>query len=529
MLVDFERDPSLPSEPDICIVGAGIAGLVLATELARHGLVVLVLEGGGERDEARSQALFQVQTAARPHAGAVYGRARVLGGSSTRWGGQLLPLEPLDFVERQEIVGSGWPITGMELGHYVERAPAYLRMGPVASDATSARRRQRALPAWQPDRLQPRWSVWAPWRFRNVARNLRDDLQRQGGLVVATHANVVEIVGQGDRVDGLRVRSYGGREQRVRARAYVIACGTIETARLLLASRAALPVLQHLPAIGRYFIDHLSIRAGRIHEADRPAFMQAFQPFFEGPTLRTPKLQLAPALQTAEASLAAQGHVVFDLDPNSALGMARTALQSRQKGSAPLFSPSMLAALGKSLPDAVGGLGARLFLGLRPVPSQSAAHLQIDVEQQPRPESRIGIGSEVDALGMPRAIVDWRWDDLERRSARLCASTIAAEFERLGMGRIDWAPGFVDGDDDAFDAAVRDIYHMAGTARMGTDIETSVVDPKLQVHGIDNLYVAGCVVMPTIGCGNPTLTMMALTLRLAEHLRDRLADSPLAA
>lgn len=526
MLLDFERDGALPQTVDICIVGGGLAGLVIAAELARSGRRVLVLEAGGGRDEERSQRLFAGEIVGRPHAGLTEGRFRLLGGSSTRWGGQLLPLESRDFVARAGITGAGWPIGEGEVAARLDRAAAYLGVEHIDPGHSAARRRGRLLPDWNADLIQPRWSTWAPWRRRNIAHILRRQIADHRSLQVALHANVVEITAASAATGGntgVRVRSYDGREVILAARFCVVACGAIETARLLLASRGSSPALARNGVIGRYFIDHLSVRAGRMFPADRKTFMSAFQPFFDGPSLRTPKLQLASALQEHCGSLAAQGHVVFDLDPTSAIGAARSMLQTRQRGGAVSFEH--LTAVGRALPDVVEGLGARIFLGVRPVPAKSTPFLQIDIEQQPQAESHVRLGRRRDVLDMPVAVVDWRWGEAERRAARLCASTVGDELARLGLGTLDPKPGFADGDDAAFDLGVRDIYHQAGMARMGTDPKTSVVDTDLKVHGAGNLYVAGCAVMPTIGCGNPTLTMMALSIRLAEHLNDRLAHA----
>jgi choline dehydrogenase-like flavoprotein len=156
---------------------------------------------------------------------------------------------------------------------------------------------------------------------------------------------------------------------------------------------------------------------------------------------------------------------------------------------------------------------ARLFLNAkfkqrRAVSKRARVRLHIDLEQAANAENCIRLSDEKDALGLRKAIVDWRIGEQEQDTALRFAGTIRRELEAPGMVPRLWSetPVFVD------------TFHAMGGLRMGDDARVSVVDRDLQVHGVENLYVASCAVYPSGGSSNPTFTLMALALRLGELL-----------
>jgi choline dehydrogenase-like flavoprotein len=161
---------------------------------------------------------------------------------------------------------------------------------------------------------------------------------------------------------------------------------------------------------------------------------------------------------------------------------------------------------------------ARYLARRRRSPDAGSIRLLVDSEQAPSCASRVSLDTRVDALGMPRARLDWRVTDLERRTLTGFAQLIATQFERLGLGKISLGeePDFERR--DALGAA-RDIFHHMGTARMSANARTGVTRPDLRCHDVDNLFVTGAAVFPTGGIANPTFTALALTLRLADHLK----------
>ena len=142
------------------------------------------------------------------------------------------------------------------------------------------------------------------------------------------------------------------------------------------------------------------------------------------------------------------------------------------------------------------------------------------LEQCPNPDSRVKLIGEQDALGLNRIALDWQLTDLDKRSLRRSQELIGAEFGRLGVGRFkldDWLLA----DDNSWPEDLHGGHHHMGTCRMSDDPKRGVVDRDCRVHGFDNLYVAGSAVYPTTGYVNPTLTVVALALRLADHLKTK--------
>ena len=158
----------------------------------------------------------------------------------------------------------------------------------------------------------------------------------------------------------------------------------------------------------------------------------------------------------------------------------------------------------------------------QPQGGQRSFHLQTRQEQAPNPASRVTLSAERDELGMPRARLDWRLTELDRRSFRQFYEVLGREIGRAGVGRVQMRPWVLEKPDAPWPASVGGGWHHMGTTRMHRDPREGVVDPDCRVHGIANLSVAGAAVFPTAGAANPTLTLVALSLRLSDHLKSRL-------
>jgi len=509
--------PGQEFQSDLCIVGGGIAGLVLADALRGSGRHVDVLEAGGAGDEPESQALYAAEMAGVPHLGTTEGRFRVYGGSSTRWGGQLLPLAAHDFQRRPHVAGSGWPLDPSELSPYLQACEALLGANHAPYDVELIDQLPAPGPRLSDPDLEPRFSKWAPFACRNVAASLGKRCEANPNTRVFLHAAVtgLELDGDGHQVQSITVRTLQGSEFRFLARQVVIAAGTIESSRLLLSSGIG----NHSDQLGRWFHDHLSIKAATLHLPRRRAFLQRFAPWFIGRTRHTLKLESTAAWQAEQGCLNVMGHLVFEAPGTSGFAWLRQQLQARQRGST---SPGAVPApYIEKLPAESLDL---LYLAWKAAvrrrrwcPAGAAITLYIDTEQQTNPESRIRLSTQSDALGMPKAIVDWRWGEPERQAFASYRQLFDRQWQAWDVGAIDWHHTFEAG--SGWEAQVSDIYHLMGGTRMAADPRHGVVDSQLRVHGINNLFVASCSVFPTGGSSNPTLTMMMLTLRLAEQLR----------
>jgi choline dehydrogenase-like flavoprotein len=492
-------------DTDVCIVGAGAAGITLARELAAAPLRVTVLESGGLTPDRRTQQLLRGRNAGLPYFPLHWIRTAALGGTTDQWGGQCRPLDEIDFEARPEIPLSGWPFGRRHLLPYYERAQAICQLGPFAYDATAWRDPARpALPLRGDRALTTIFQLSPPTRFGAA---YREDLARAARVVVYLRASATELetTPGGERVTHVRVACLRGPRFRVSAQLVVLAAGGIETPRLLLLSSRAQPagLGNAHDLVGRCFMEHLHLDCGVLELGD--ARVAAFyDPHLAGSTC------IKAVLALSEGTLRREGLLSY-----SAL------LDTR--------APAPIRRVMRWLPESVAWRlrteRARRLQTCRAAssavraPAATTRTVHTRMEQAPNLESRVTLGDERDALGRRRARLDWRLTPLDKRSMRRSLAILGEEVTRAGVGH--WRAGLA-----ADDAGWRDVphggHHHMGTTRMHPDPRRGVVDGDGRVHGTTNLYVAGPSVFPTVGHANPMLTIVALALRLADHVRARL-------
>ncbi|MBY0564442.1 MAG: GMC family oxidoreductase [Hyphomonadaceae bacterium] len=496
---------------DICVIGAGPAGITLALELAARGRRVILAEAGGLLPETETQALYGGECVGHPMA-LDEGRYRVLGGAATQWTGRCAPLDDIDFERREWVAHSGWPIGAETLKPYYAAAARYCGFSaPWGAGDLSVE-----APPFDPDRIAAQVWRYAPQgrvrRYRDWGRDYFEDLRRAPGLRVILHANAVEFEPQSRRIAAVSFASLHGQRLRVTADAFVLCCGGAENARLLLVCREQAPeLLGGGDWIGRCFMQHprgviATVRADR---AASERLQDAFNVLARRSGLQTELgFALSPSVQRRENLLNASAILTYTADPNAPWERLKQAVRGDVG--------ALAAALGR--PRAIArNLWRRGVLGHHPLLETQAIAVVADLEQAPDPESRVTLGAEKDALGMPRLRVDWRIGAQERATAARFAVVLAEEFSRLRLGELTpapWAssPGLMPTE------ALSGTFHHIGAARMSEGPATGVVDADCRVHGVDNLFVQGCAVFPTGGHANPTFTIVALALRQADFL-----------
>ncbi len=519
MIYRLHELPSHTLQADLCIVGSGAAGLAIAQAFFNTRWRVLILESGDSQRTDQADELNIALCGHLPHSGALEGRARVFGGTTTAWGGQLIPLRSSEVAERDWVPFSGWPVSLAELDPYYRRAESLLGVEGPPYDPSTWEHLRIGAPNFDAQSVVCRFSQWAPLTRRNLALHLRGALSKSKNVDLLLGATVVKIVTDSKRasVRHLDLRTPDGRPVTVTARKYVLCAGGIETPRVLLASDVA----NRSGNVGRYFQDHISYVAGEISPSTRNRVRHYFEPRYRGKSMYTCKIEPSDDSQRRLKLLNVMAHVKFDIPEALGLLEVKQMLQSIQQGNAPIPSAHALLALARGSWEISRLAFARVAHSRRGAPSRGTMFLLVDVEQAPNPDSRILLAEECDRFGMPRAVVDWRLTGQEFETIERYTALVTAQWARAGLGevRLADAPNF--GLRTGLSAA-RDIFHHMGTTRMSENPSLGVVRSDLRCHDVDNLYIAGSSVFPTGGIANPTFTILALALRLSERLKEKL-------
>lgn len=524
-LIDLRQSPPPDAlEADVCVVGAGAAGLTLATELGRAGRDVVLLESGGFAPEEETQGLNDLAITGYPVRENFMSRARYFGGSCNLWAGRSMRLGPEDISAEADPERAGWPISHAELSEWYPAAAQVLGLPDIRlfEPATHAERLsgvERAL--FDSGLVAPTVSLWArgPRRFGAAHRA---ELRRSGRVRVLLHGNALRLrpTADGRAVAALEATLLHGAAFEIRARQYVAACGGVENARLLLLSDLG----NEHDLVGRYFMDHPRAVFGRVRLAPG-----ARLPFLRGRPVAGGKLQLGigvpPAIRRAEGLLNHYATLESEFSGYAAAGyqsLVKTAKVMLRKGYAGsrwevgrsrlsdipgmiyLLTPKEL------MPHPLYRLYWTTRSTLHPRPDGRARVIVYFCEQPPDRESRVVLGTARDVLGQPKAELRWRIGPEVTRSVLALQERLASTLRAAGIGELE--PG-------AGEPRYTDASHHMGTTRMSRDPRTGVTDPDCRVHGLANLYVAGSSVFPTAGHANPTPTIIALALRLAELLR----------
>jgi len=508
---------------DFCVIGAGAAGITIAKEFLRGDQKVLLLEGGGADFEADSQMLFESEVVGLPHTSVHEGRARILGGTTTLWGGQALRFEDFDLKERGWVPQSGWPISRQELDPYYERAERVLQLGAHVPYQDLCASFGIEPPTFNPDKLHMECSQWSP--RPNFGRTYRNELKNAPNITVILHANVTAIVTNqaATAVENVEFKTLTGKKGTAKARYYVICCGGIETARLLLASNRVEPhgVGNRNDLVGRYFQEHIHLQYGNVQTKNRAHLQNLFESFFVRGLKHAPLITLSERTQVENKLLSIHGTVIFEDVPDSGIAAMKKLFRA-MIGRSFSNTGELSRLIGRTLanPGEMFSLAYRLHVQKRAgTPKCGPILFGAQCEMAPNPNSRVMLGGAGDRLGMPQVRLDWRLGELERRTASQYIRTLVSEFERLGLGSFDLNQVAVLDDPAAWVQRTHDSAHHMGTTRMHESPQLGVVDPQCQVHGIANLYVGSSAVFPTSARSNPTLTILALCVRMADRLK----------
>jgi len=463
---------------DVCIIGAGAAGITLAHTLSQRSLKVILCEAGGMDYSEDSQSIYKGKVEGDPYYDIETARLRYFGGTTNHWTGWCRPLDAYDFKVKAGIAETAWPIARSDLDPYLDRARDILEVkpvpdGPMLGDSGL----KRIGMAFSP-----------PVRF---AEKYREPLEQSPFVQVVLNANLIGTRAENGQVTHARIADYDGNERMVAAKHFVIACGGIENSRQLLwlHESGQLPLGESAPVVGRYWGEHPHAPIGDVVILKDEAFrFLDFALDFFAPT---------PEFMEKNRSLNCQ---LF--------------LKSTHYGGAKEVIADLLCTAPTLGQWAMHKFGKTLAC---------VAELNAAWEQEPLATNRISLGDEKDRFGVPRPILHWKRSPQDYRTLRETAVAFAKYCANADIARVR-LPEWLLSDKGEFPEIgyIAGYHHMGGT-RMAASADKGVVDANCRIFGYDNIYVAGSSVFASVGHANPTFSIVELTLRLADHLHNRLS------
>jgi hypothetical protein len=455
---------------DVCICGAGPAGIVLARALERKGRRVALMEGGGFEPSAESQQLYRGELRGMPYS-LDGSRLRYLGGTSNHWEGQTRPLDARDFEPLSHHPMNEWPIKRSDLDVYADEAASILDLPETDTPFDMFRGREKGL-------LQITWRMSPPTRFRT---KYRESLIKSDSMALCLDASLVDIELEPSL---LSVSSFAFRAPqqaepfKVRARHFAICCGGLENARVLLLADRQVPrgIGNRHDLVGRFFSEHVELDVGRVVMRSEQGLGCTYLAS-DSVILERQCLSFAVGLDAAAKDASSIGRAICALPFSERLGRAVL-------GRAPACHDADVIAL---------------------------------IQQACSPDNRVTLVDRKDRLGLRQLALDWRLTDLDRLTIRSAAIEMGRALAEHDLGRMQLAQFLARSEAPAADQVRGQNHHMC-TTRMSASPSTGVVDGNCRIHGIANLYMGGSSVFASAGLSNPTYTIVQLALRLADHL-----------
>lgn len=569
MLIDARQLSSGQTlETEICIVGAGPAGIAIARQLNGHDFRVYLLETGGFEADPEIQSLAEdaslpIGDTSYPSASTT--RQRMFGGTSNAWGIDIgngrkgvryVPLDPIDFEKRDWVPYSGWPITKQDLDPYYEQAHKVCQSGSYHYETAYWEDETAKQIPFINNRLRTQIFQFGP---RDIfTQEYRQEIEQSKNVSLYTYATVLELETDelAQTVTQIRAGSLEGNQFWIKAKFVILAVGGLETPRLLLLSdnvqKTGLGNGNDL--VGRFLMDHQGVRSGLLIPPDRQVInsLSLYDTRFVNGAMVTAKAVLTEETMRREKLLnicAAfyprpardQFNLLRTVFPNGprypspAVESARTLKRAIKQRKLPNNLLSHLNNLATGLDDLLYDQWRKGYqLGMNRTyhfdkggwsrlenPSKEFSCFEVVhmTEQLPNPNNRVILSGEKDFLGSRKLQIYWHLSDIDLLSIRKAQAIFAEEFARVGLGQLklelnQGAPQFF----------TPSIHHPMGTTRMHDNPKEGVVDAQCKVHGISNLYIASSSVFTTGGFANPTLTIMAIALRVADHIKVKMAQ-----
>ena len=514
-----DLEPGSEILADICIVGGGAAGIAIAQALSETQLRVCVLESGELNMDSKTQALYDGSSSGAPYFPLDDSRCRLFGGSTYRWGARGAPMHEFDFALRDWIKSSGWPIGHEEVKTYYSSAEKLIGM----HESFAYDENIWSLIGSEPlniDRTKLKYQAFQFGKTVLFGHFYRDVFKHSRNVDVYLNANVTEIRSnqKANHIQHVDIKTLKGKTYRAQAKIFVLACGGIENPRLLLASNSICErgLCNDNDLVGRFFMEHPTVPVGTIDTTDKQRITEHYSPGRVAGRLVEVGMALTPEIQEQEQTLNAYARVKPALAPDATQALREIVWDLLHRR----FRPGYSSRIFQVIKDPIG-ITRNAYRHLMNKPKHykiDSVFVEIRTEQAPNPDSRVTLTEDIDALGMSKPHLNWQLTDLDKHTMQVITKIFAKQLDKSGHGTLIPDEWVLD-DAPVFPAEMVGGHHHMGTTRMADSPTNGVVDKNCKAHGIDNLFVAGSSVFPTVGFVNPTLTILALSLRLVDHIR----------
>lgn len=473
---------SIVKKYDVCICGAGPAGITIARKLAQKGKTVALLEGGGFEFSEQSQDAYAGKSIGlQYYEGLQYNRLRFFGGTSNHWAGRCSFFDGVDFEPRSYFGMPGWPIQRENVFKYFDEAAEILDISREGFTKTQDMH-------WTGANFRKSdYTLSTPTRF---ASKYHEELKISSRIDVYVNANLVDIKLNSalDTVVHYELMNYKKQKFIFTGNQYVLALGAIENARLLLNcnKQIAAGLGNQSDMVGRCFMEHLNVQLGRFVADDNDVWRN-------GGIQLNPSNDLIRRLNIGNSVLAFG--ITSEVESYGRLGKLKTAIKE-------IFCKS----------DNVIDVSRKISDFNCP----GDGVISTLMEQVPNLNSRVKLGNDKDSFGLRRVILDWQLAEQDYKTMHLLGVEVAKEMAKTGLARVQLHDFVMERSSDVPEIIAH--AHHLGTTRMSADPRYGVVDKDSKIYGLKNVYVAGSSVFSTGGGCNPTFTIVMLALRLAHHL-----------
>jgi choline dehydrogenase-like flavoprotein len=486
-------------EESIVIVGAGAAGITLACEFEDMGKNAILLESGGFSFDSEVQSLYKgfvddSSSGALPHEPLDIYRARFFGGTTNWWGGACLPYDKVDFLHKPSISNSGWPITREVLKKYYIKANDYLGIESVNYDLPP---KSRLGSREVIDGLEKtgvfKTKYWIEKeRQVNFGKKYKDRLKSSKHIKVILNANVVSLTLKQNSISELQVKTLNDKNIIVKGKEVILSMGGLEIPRILLASISDnhKAIGNAFDLVGRYYSPHANLTHGIL--------------------ILNPDVELdKDTEELSDAILYRKFVSLTDRYVSKGYMNCKVTLESLDSVEKNDLTEHVYKLFHSSVNfDEIyeNIMGRKKF----------AFALNGAFDQVPNFESRVKLSNERDILGVPKIILKHAITKQDIQAYSNFYELLALTLGSSGIGRF------------CYDKSLQQLYqqgggasHHTGTTRMANSPENGVVDKNCNVFGVSNLYIASSSVFPTASHANPTYTIVALAIRLANHIKNK--------